>query len=104
MSSSGNTNEPSKVTGNYNSIAGGIKETVGSYTGYTDLEQSGAQQKRDGDAEYQAAQAQGYAEGTVDRASGKVDHVVGAVTGDKQQEMSGSARHDKGQAQQDINS
>ncbi|KAH8922342.1 hypothetical protein BT69DRAFT_1350957 [Atractiella rhizophila] len=98
-----NTNEPSKINANYNSIVGGAKETIGNLTGYKDLEQSGAQQKRDGDAEYKAAQAQGYAEGTKDRVGGKIDNVVGAVTGDKSQEMSGSARHDKGEAQQEVN-
>ncbi|KAH8922337.1 hypothetical protein BT69DRAFT_1243255 [Atractiella rhizophila] len=98
-----NSNEPSKVNANYNSTVGSIKETVGNLTGLGGLESSGASQRRDGDAEYKAAQAQGYAEGTKDRVGGKVDNVVGAVTGDKSQEMSGQARHDKGETQQEIN-
>ena len=42
---------------------GGVTETVGSTIGSKDIEQSGAQQRAQGDAEYKAAQAQGYAEG-----------------------------------------
>ncbi len=82
---------------------------------------SGKQEHAAGEAEYKAAQAKGYAEGTVDRLSGKKDTVVGAVTGDRQQETSGQSlilcsmgivnrdmdvgnmQHDKGLAQQDLN-
>lgn len=42
-----------------------------------------------GEAEYNAAQAKGYAEGTVDRLAGKKDTVVGAVVGDREQEATG---------------
>lgn len=51
---------------------GGIKETIGNIIGSTDTAVSGKEQKASGDAEYKAAQAQGYAEGTKDRVGGKV--------------------------------
>ena len=41
-------------------------------------------------AEVKAANAQTYAEGTVDRAKGKIDSVVGAVTGNDAQQASGT--------------
>jgi uncharacterized protein YjbJ (UPF0337 family) len=88
------------------SVLGGLKETVGNLTGMTGVEKSGANQKAEGDVsrcsafplsirlrpiliqvEYKAAQAQGYAEGTKDKVGGKIDNVVGAVTGDKEQQV-----------------
>jgi uncharacterized protein YjbJ (UPF0337 family) len=105
-----------------NSTVGGIKETVGNVTGIESLQSGGASQRREGDAEYKAAQAQGYAEGTKDRewssafevchmmsgvpdsdshrysigVHGKFDNVVGSLTGDKEQQAKGQARETKG--------
>lgn len=101
MSSS---NEPSKTSGNFNSIVGGLKEQVGAAVGHQGLESSGAEQKAKGDAEYKAAQVEGYVEGTKDRVGGKVDNIVGAVTGDKSKQLDGQARNEKGNAQQELNS
>ncbi|KAH9814380.1 putative Hmp1-mismatch base pair and cruciform DNA recognition protein [Melampsora americana] len=91
MSSS--SNEPSKLSGNYNSIVGGLKEQVGSALGNQNLQTSGSEQKATGDAEYKAAQAEGYVEGTKDRVGGKVDNILGAVTGDKSKQLDGQARN-----------
>jgi len=103
MSSDQAQAEPSKTNANINSTIGTIKQTIGDATGYTDLASAGQKQKKEGDAEYQAAQAEGYVEGVSDRVTGKYDNVVGAVTGDKERQISGQAKHDKGQAQQSLN-
>ena len=94
---------------------------IGNATGLESWQQSGREEHAQGEAEYKAAQAKGYAEGTIDRMGGKKDAVVGALTGDRQQEASGKSsgsrdheraadevvagniRHDKGEAQQNIN-
>ncbi|KAH9913553.1 uncharacterized protein BXZ73DRAFT_106894 [Epithele typhae] len=101
MSSS--TGEPNKSTGQYHSLKGTVVETVGNVTGSESWQTSGKQEHVQGETEYKAAQAKGYAEGTMDRVGGKKDAIVGAVTGDRQQEVSGNARQDKGQAQQKLN-
>jgi uncharacterized protein YjbJ (UPF0337 family) len=62
---------------------------IGNVTGSTEWQQSGMEERVKGDAEYKAAQAKGYAEGTGDRAEGFKDSVVGALTGDKSQQAQG---------------
>jgi len=108
MSSDQNQNNvanggPNKTTGQYHSLKGTVVETIGDLTGATTWTQSGKDEHAQGEAEYNAAQAKGYAEGAVDRATGKLDTVAGAVLGDREQEVSGNIRHDKGQAQQKAN-
>jgi uncharacterized protein YjbJ (UPF0337 family) len=97
---------------------------VGNLTGATTWQQSGREEAIAGEAEINAAKAKGYVEGTMDRVEGKKDSVVGAITGDRQQEASGThshqlricffvfkssslilgnVQHDKGQAQQTFN-
>ncbi|KAI0794431.1 hypothetical protein C8Q74DRAFT_1326894 [Fomes fomentarius] len=98
-----NTENPSKVTGQLHSTKGTVVETIGDLSGATSWSQSGKEEHAQGETEYNAAQAKQYLEGAADRVGGKVDAVVGAVTGDRQQEITGNIRHDKGQAQQEIN-
>ncbi|KAJ3899185.1 mismatched base pair and cruciform DNA recognition protein [Lentinula edodes] len=103
MSSNQTSSEPSKANGQYNSMMGTAKEAFGNSIGGDSWTQAGKEQHVQGEAEYNAAQAKEYANGTIDRAGGKIDSVMGAVTGDKQQQMAGNVRHDKGRVQQEAN-
>jgi len=96
-------NEPNKTTGQYHSLKGTAVEAVGNATGAQSWTNSGREEHAAGESEYNAARAKGYAEGTKDRVSGKKDSVVGAATGDKEQQAAGNVRHDKGETQQDLN-
>ncbi|KAK7047344.1 hypothetical protein VNI00_006575 [Paramarasmius palmivorus] len=100
MSGSG---EPNKTTGQFHSVKGNVVETIGNLTGATSWQQSGKEEHARGEAEYRAAQAEGYVEGATDRVTGYKDSVVGAVTGDKSKQMEGNIQHDKGKAQQELN-
>lgn len=97
------TGQPKKTSGQYHSMKGNVVEAIGNLTGTTSWQQSGKGEHAQGEAEYKAAQAKGYAEGTTDRIGGKKDSVIGALTGDRSQEAQGNVIRDKGEAQQDLN-
>lgn len=97
------SSEPNKTSGQYHSIKGTAVEAIGNATGAQSWVDSGKEEHAKGEAEYDAARAKGYAEGTMDRVGGKKDSIVGAVTGDNSQQASGNARQSKGEAQQEFN-
>ncbi|KAK0220045.1 mismatched base pair and cruciform DNA recognition protein [Armillaria fumosa] len=99
MSSESN---PSKSAGRYHSMKGNIVETVGKLTGSKGLQQSGAEERRGEDTEYNAARAQGYAEGSRDRAA-DYEEIIASLTRDKFQQAEGNARQEKGREQQELN-
>ncbi|KIL63442.1 hypothetical protein M378DRAFT_179264 [Amanita muscaria Koide BX008] len=95
--------EPTKTSGQYHSVKGTVVEAVGNMTGSDSWQQSGKEEHSKGEAETKAAQAKGYAEGTMDRLGGKKDSIVGAITGDKSQQVQGNVKEEKGEAQQNLN-
>lgn len=58
-------------------------------TGAKSWTESGKQEHASGEAEYKTAQVKGYTDGLVDSLGGKKDAIVGAISGDRQQEASG---------------
>lgn len=80
----------SQTTGQYHSVKGTVVETIGNLTGATSWQQSGREEHASGEAEYNAACAKDYVEGASDRLVGKKEAVLGAVTGDRQREISGT--------------
>ncbi|KAI9293645.1 DNA binding protein [Neoconidiobolus thromboides FSU 785] len=95
---------PSKINANVNYTIGAIKENVGSVLGNHSLEAKGAAQRTEGDAEYKAAQAKGYAEGAKDSFKGNIKDTVGSAIGNEQMQVEGKASKLRGDAKKEINS
>ncbi|KAF7293864.1 hypothetical protein HMN09_01182500 [Mycena chlorophos] len=95
--------EPSKAWGTFHSTKGTVVEMIGHMTGATSWQQTGRNEHMRGEAEVQAAEAKAYVDGTIDRAQGKIDSVMGAVLGDTERQVAGNLRHDAGKAAQEAN-
>ncbi|KAK0496094.1 mismatched base pair and cruciform DNA recognition protein [Armillaria luteobubalina] len=93
---------PSKSAGRYHSMKGNIVETAGKLTGSKSLQRSGAEERRGKDTEYNAVRAQGYAEGSRDRAA-DYEEIIASLTRDKSQQAEENPRQEKGQGQQELN-
>ncbi|CAG8540478.1 16475_t:CDS:2, partial [Racocetra fulgida] len=87
---------PSKFNANYNATVGAVKETIGSAIGHTSLEKSGAEQRRKGNEELEAAKMTDYVSGAGNKVKGAVQEQVGATIGDKRMEAEGAATKIKG--------
>ncbi|KAL9940722.1 hypothetical protein V8E36_000210 [Tilletia maclaganii] len=96
------SSEPSKASGQYNSVAGTVKETIGNVTGATSWTEAGQEQHAKGEAEIKAAQAKQYADGLSNQVSGKIDNVVGSITGDQSKQTSGQIQENAGKAQKET--
>ncbi|KAJ3285827.1 hypothetical protein HK104_009315 [Borealophlyctis nickersoniae] len=94
---------PSKASGNANSTAGGIKETIGRVFGSTNTEAEGAAQKHQGNAEVGAAKTQGYTEGAADSFTGNIKKNVGSALGNESMHAHGAATETKGDVKKAAN-
>ncbi|KAJ2986816.1 hypothetical protein HDV02_006540 [Globomyces sp. JEL0801] len=63
--------EPSKISGNYHSVAGSVKQKLGSATGNTEMEAKGALENSKGASEVSAAQVKADAKKATDWVQGK---------------------------------
>jgi len=97
------THQPSKVSGNLSAAAGTVKENVGHAIGNHSMEARGAADRAKGNAEVEAAKAEGYAKGVVNNVSGAVKNTTGQVLGNESLRVEGEAERVKGQAEKEVN-
>jgi uncharacterized protein YjbJ (UPF0337 family) len=83
----------SKTTGQFHSVKGTVVEAVGKLTGSTSMQNSGREEHRAGEVEYNAAKAKEYVGGVSERVAGRKDAIVGAVTGDSTQQAEGMSKY-----------
>jgi len=76
---------------------------IGSTLGYTEIEKAGADQRRDGNAEVEAAKAAEFVSGAGDKVKGVVKEHVGGTIGDENMAAQGSATRVKGEGQMKHN-
>lgn len=66
-----------------------IPTQIGNATGSDAWKTSGKEERAAGDKEYEDARASGWTEGLVDSVQGKMNSVMGALTGNTQQQRAG---------------
>ncbi|ORX91917.1 hypothetical protein K493DRAFT_316956 [Basidiobolus meristosporus CBS 931.73] len=93
-----------KVNANIKYTTGYVQETAGSVLGNEQMQAEGAAKQAQADAEYKAAQAQGYAQGAGEKLKGNVKDTVGSAIGNEQMQAEGKAGATKGEARMNLNS
>ncbi len=73
-------------------MKGNIVETVGKFTGSKGLQRSGAEERRGEDTKYNAARAQGYADGSRDRAT-DYEEIIASLARDKSETTQAEGRN-----------
>jgi uncharacterized protein YjbJ (UPF0337 family) len=79
----------SQTTGKLHSVKGTAVETLGDLTGSTYLKEAGRDEHAAGEEEVNISKVKAQGEATMDKVVGTKDSVLGAVTGDKEQQVSG---------------
>ncbi|KAJ3033536.1 hypothetical protein HK097_004811 [Rhizophlyctis rosea] len=97
------TNQPSKASGQSDSVLGTIKQNVGSLLGNRSMQAEGAATRAQGDAEVKAAKSQQYTEGQVDSIGGAIKKNVGAALGDEPMRARGAETQTKGDLKKAAN-
>jgi len=92
--------EPSKIQGYGNKVMGTMKEGAGKLFGNPQLQGAGQAQTTKGQAEIEAARAQGMATAKEEQYGGAARETKGAVLGDTTEEMKGTAERLKGETRE----